>query len=59
MSLTLADLTETIDCKLKKMATAGHDPQDFYFCLSCEGRALVKAGSKKPDCLVRAAGERT
>lgn len=54
MPITLADFTETVTCELKKIATVGHEPQDFYYCKNCEGRTLVKAGSRKPGCLVRA-----
>lgn len=53
MPLTLADFTETIDCQLRKVATVGHDRQDWYHCRSCGGRKLVRAGGEKPACLVQ------
>lgn len=55
MTLTLPDFTKTIDCTLKKVATVGEPRMDWYYCRNCGGRKLVKARSKKPECLVKAA----
>jgi hypothetical protein len=52
MPLTLADFAESIDCQLRKIATVGHDRQDWYHCRVCGGRKLVSRNEKKPGCLV-------
>lgn len=55
MALTLADFTETVDCRLTFIARHGHDPMDMYACKSCGASLSIKAGSKKPPCQVEVA----
>lgn len=59
MTLTLSDFADTIDCQLKKVGTVGHERMDWYHCPSCGGRQMVRAGKRKPGCLVRNAASQT
>lgn len=52
MPLTLADFTETIECKLRKIATVGDPRLDLYHCANCKASKHVRAGMKKPECQV-------
>jgi hypothetical protein len=52
MGLQLSDFAEVIECKLKKIATVGHDRQDMYFCSNCKAMAFAKRSSPKPLCKV-------
>lgn len=55
MTLSLADFTDDIDCRLRWIARHDHEAKDMYACKSCGASLSVKAKSSRPSCQVEIA----